>query len=465
SIAYDTLLPLRFSFFGFEYQELTNTVGSNGEPLFFNYDRDILPTVAPAVAGVTIHFRTWDVDDPFDQNNPDMPNKELIDNDTSGPDNRGPEPGVGQWSAVTDAFGKASVTVTVSMQPGNNYRGGASCDQAAINAATQTQADSNAPPNDVLFSEMLTIWRKLWIEVDSMAAVDSTNTQTGTVQAAPTFDPANNHAIIDINDLETDFEKTDQHKFGRIDISGFGSFTTIHTIVSLGDDQVEILNAPPTIVTANEAEYTLWDDDVGGVPVPPGPPVTLPRAPDTVLMADLYEPAYVAAQNPNMGFYDSNTPFDRNVNSPSEIQNSGNANRDLTSSASYWVVHLTSAFQGFRDKDCDPGVEMGEEGVTMGVTAEGGGATSGSLIFLEAIRDRHNGIPGSMVQEEQVTVVHESGHQFLLQHSDGYSPPPGHDGDYIMTDDVLEAQPPDNIAFSATSLNKIRLITHPPQGG
>lgn len=96
-----------------------------------------------------------------------------------------------------------------------------------------------------------------------------------------------------------------------------------------------------------------------------------------------------------------------------------------------------------------------------------GGGRAGSLVHLETIRDDKRGDSPSMAELERYTVVHETGHQFLLEHADGYSPP-GDDenpsGDYIMTNTLDQTGMAPNIAFSAVSLRKIRSITYPPQG-
>jgi hypothetical protein len=68
-----------------------------------------------------------------------------------------------------------------------------------------------------------------------------------------------------------------------------------------------------------------------------------------------------------------------------------------------------------------------------------------------------------MVTQEQYTVVHESGHQFLLRHEDGYGPPEGPEGDYIMTNVTDQSGMAPNVAFSATSVKKIRVSEYPPQ--
>ena len=136
-------------------------------------------STSPSVPGCTVYFKTFDVDDPFDQNNPNLANVSVVDNNTSGPDNRGGlDPGVGLWNFVTDQQGKASIAVTVSTQPGNNYRAAASTIQNAIASVTQSNADANSPPNSVVFSDMLTVWRKLHVEVDSMGAVTGNEIST-----------------------------------------------------------------------------------------------------------------------------------------------------------------------------------------------------------------------------------------------------------------------------------------------
>jgi hypothetical protein len=451
---------------------------------------DLVASVVPALPGVTVYFKVFDVDDPFDQLNVAMPDVGLVDANTSGPDNRPAGESIQLFTRTTGSDGKATVTLTVSMQPGNNYRAAAATTLTDIDLATQEKADSlsayfESPtgtwhkngdfngyfPCQTVWSPMLTVWRKLHVEVDSMAAPDSGNTQSGTVQGSPSYNGANNRAIIDIADLDPDdWEVPDQHKVGRIDISGFGSFTTIATIPSAFADQVEIISAPPTIVNANGATYTLWDDDAGSVPpfVMVGfdaPPVTLPKVPDTGLMAQVFKDAYVYVPPPDMQYYDANSPFDRNVADGEEVER-GNENRDLTSATDFWVVHVTAAFQGFTAKDGDPDNEQATPGLQYGITGVPTLAwwrRAGSLIYLETIRDDKRGNQVNMTTLERYTVTHEAGHQFKLEHGDDYAPPAGPEGDYIMTNITDQTGMAPNVAFSPTSLKKIREIDFPPQ--
>ena len=116
-----------------------------------------------------------------------MANVGVIDNNTSGPDNR-PTGAEGVWSSYqsTDENGQAIKTFTVSMQPGNNYRAAASCLQDALDQVSPADADAlsvtfNAETGTfthngdfsgyqvpVVWSKMLTVWRKLHVEAGSM---------------------------------------------------------------------------------------------------------------------------------------------------------------------------------------------------------------------------------------------------------------------------------------------------------
>jgi len=90
---------------------------------------------------------------------------------------------------------------------------------------------------------------------------------------------------------------------------------------------------------------------------------------------------------------------------------------------------------------------------------------SGSLIYLETIRDKTGGASPPLALLEQVTVLHEIGHQFLLQHEDGHWPPSdsstnGAD-DFIMTDNTDQNGIPANLTFGPVCIDKIRNKDYP----
>jgi hypothetical protein len=334
---------------------VARTVASNGT------DREVEGVAAPSDhrkrRHVWVYFKVFDADDPLDQDNPNMADVGLIDDDAVGGDNRGGG-GMGSYEEMTNALGQAVAPLIISMQPGDNYRAAASvlvnarlqvsqADADALNGTEKSSRSWSGYEVPVVWSEMLTVWRKLHVEVDSMAMADVSNTQTGIIPSAPTFDPGNNRAIIPIAGLQPDFEKPHQHKVGRIDILTFGSFTTIDTnIDSSPYYEVEIINAPANIVNAAGVSYTLWDDDAGSV-APftmvgfDEPPVTLPKVPDTGLMAEVFAKAYVDVPAPDMQYYDNDAPFHYNVHDKDEARERGNDKRNLTSSEDYWAVHIT----------------------------------------------------------------------------------------------------------------------------
>ena len=145
-----------------------------------------------------VYFRSFDLDDPSDD--PDV--------DTNGPagtDNFGtPQVGtlIGQGTtgastwAYTDVSGTAFVDLAVTKQPGNNFMVAASEDSAYLNS-NQLQPSgvglvygSTPLPNDKAnVSEMLTVWRYAYIEVDSMQGVPNfENSTTGRITTATPVD-------------------------------------------------------------------------------------------------------------------------------------------------------------------------------------------------------------------------------------------------------------------------------------
>ena len=89
--------------------------------------------------------------------------------------------------------------------PGDNFRAAASLLEENLLAVTQAQADANDPPPDVLFSEMLTVWRKVWLELDSMAA-GSDISYTGTIDAIENNKPhaGDGTVELDVPDVNDD---------------------------------------------------------------------------------------------------------------------------------------------------------------------------------------------------------------------------------------------------------------------
>jgi len=213
--------------------------------------------IGAPMSGITVTFRVFDVDDPFDQNNPTMPNVGVIDADTSGPDNRPVgtvDPGVGTWTGTTDANGKARVDITVSMQPGNNYRAAASTVPAGVAQLSQADADGQVAHNCIVYSDMLTVWRKLHVETDSMGPVTNNKIDspfTGIVGSGTSLTEIN--GLYSLDDLSANLDKTPP---------GNGRFE--NGIVTVGDVQFMIAIGP---ITANGSNRVVFPSaSIAGLP-------------------------------------------------------------------------------------------------------------------------------------------------------------------------------------------------------
>ncbi|MEW6737555.1 MAG: hypothetical protein AB1489_40105, partial [Acidobacteriota bacterium] len=185
-----------------EYEQLSGPLDNNptanggGKRIFPDADsvadqanRDVWITVKTSNPNTPIFLKSFDVDD--------SSNLFTTDDTVPGNDNLGPivrgiigdtVPGEGQLAQTTvtttdDGTGKgiAQVKFTVTMQPGDNFRVVASTDQALFNnlsiqgqqimdSRTGTPQPVPTSNSDVVSSPLLTVWRYVHLEVDSMPA-------------------------------------------------------------------------------------------------------------------------------------------------------------------------------------------------------------------------------------------------------------------------------------------------------
>lgn len=172
------------------------------EPWAEVYDRVkvvavITPAVAPDVLSlsdattVRVHFRSFDADDPM----PYLPDADG-DVDAVVADNRGtPRDGTLAETFVDVPAGgtTASTELRVSHQPGDNYRVAASTAETWLQGlhALQPSATGELSETGAGISPLLTVWRTLHLEIDSMpsapleADAPERNFITGQVVAIP----------------------------------------------------------------------------------------------------------------------------------------------------------------------------------------------------------------------------------------------------------------------------------------
>jgi hypothetical protein len=142
------------------------------------------------------------------------------------------------------------------------------------------------------------------------------------------------------------------------------------------------------------------------------------------------------------------TPYDNgdaefkyHLETASDCQNQGAANRGIGESAAYWSAYIQAAYEGPESKDNDPDTEDGRLGTTYIVEPEY------SFVFVEVLRDLCEDEDRNGQQVHQRTVLHEIGHQFELPHA--------HWGVMIDNLDLQISE------FTEVSVKAIREIDHP----
>lgn len=410
----------------------------------------IKATVAPVRPNITVHFRSYDLDDPSANTAPIDPNG------SAGNDNRG-SAGTAQSagllsaaSAVTDASGVAMVEFTPTMQPGDNFAVAASTNSTYLNGiainGTNLRDSSNRilPTTNAKRTEMLTVWRKLHIEVDSMGPVTG-NSVTGTFPASQTV--AGQVATLQVN--VTPSLEIDRFQNGRLEIEGRS-----YDIFENSANTISITIGRPFGITAGQS-FTIYDDDDFNSNNIFNRPLNGDEQEDiSMLSRDLLEdsdsptlnafaPAYIVPKY-DIGNNNDSTPFQLNV-ATDDVQGVQALFTDFNASNTeasedFWTIYLLSGYQYVEIEDADPETEAQTVGVMDDPTLTGSG--TGAVVFLET-----NGAKecfGSAVFcNISATKIHEIGHLFRADHGQGG----------VMDDQSLIFAPP--------SLAVIRGTVHP----
>lgn len=408
--------------------------------------------LSSAIAGVRVYFKGFDVDDPSTDDSPVDPN---LDN---GDDNRGAEDLAGTAVAQTDANGEALAILTVTTRPGDNYKIAAACDpfyltELAVDGTDlKSVIDHRVLPTDrANATPMLTVWRRLHVELDSMMPVTG-NAATGTIVSTR---PRRRRGttVLTLDGIMPDEDYT-RFNGERIAIDGIGSFVvaeyTRRTITVNGIIEKSALAALGNAFTLvddddfNDNDGTALDGDEGE---------SLPL-PDTDLLQDSDDPsANVFADAYVRPVYDVGNPSDQ------EAPFIGNSYEIPLITATYefdainteadndfWTVYLLGAYQYTRDYDRDPDGEAAEpgKGGVLGVVDNFVGV--GASVFVELLRPKE-GLTITGVTNHAATAAHEIGHLF-----DGR-----HEEEGLMAQSSTRT----SIRFTPATLNKIRSLLHP----
>jgi hypothetical protein len=402
----------------------------------------VTATISPAVPHVEVTFGLFDLDDPSSNAAPVDPNGAAGNDNISDFTGRPAGGGLSASGGWTDKFGRVSVRLTVSRQPGNNFAVTAATDPfyaAALRLratdGTIIEDSGGIPLTDARArakrTPMLTVWRRVHIEVDRMANVTG-NSVTGVVAGVATDSPRRGLSTIDLGlnlpapgALGTD-GLLNRFEGGTITISINGSSTAFgvltNTAALTGNDRIIVRGTVPAAAVGKR--YRLVDDDEAhgfgdGAAIP---------FPDTGRLATCFAPAYI------LPVFDLSNPTPV---VPFVLNTPGSAPSDLRSlfrfdnsryakQETYWVAYLLGAMQGTVNEDNDPGDLNGDGrpdesgGVALGSVDELGG--SGAVIYLEDIVDFAGGkhvATNSNGTGEQDVVVHKIGHLFGAEHVDG----------------------------------------------
>lgn len=401
-----------------------------------------------------VYFKAFDVDDPTDDESP------VDRTGPKGNDNRvETDPLEGRLSAASAKTqnGDAIVTFEVGMHPGNNYRIAASLLPIEMNTFNPDSGSTNivdaqnkpiptttTGPAKSKASPLLTVWRKIHIEVEAMGPVIN-NKSAGVVseilsrginrtelKIAPTRDIVRFKSALFADGIAT----------GAIDIKGVQKFRVIDT--SLAIDNITVAGNVPD--TAIGKEYTLYDDDdfnnnnAGNLVGDDGEFLTKldeefallqeSSEPSKNIYAMAFiEPVIDSEKDPRKKPLNVDFQINVDTNDPAEVNKQLNKKKiQSIEEDDYWVVYVQLCYQPNIINDADPNDTDYDKRYSTGVTPtfetadiiqmqnnifrvpRGG---TGTLIFIETSRDIDALVPGT-TNYIMASVPHEIGHQFGL---------------------------------------------------
>ncbi len=380
-------------------------------------------TILPARANERVFFKNFDLDDPSADIAP------VDTNANQGNDNRGERDANGNWtsasagtfnltgscnsdqngiSCLTDSNGVATIEFLTTMQPGDNFSVAASTSASYLNGITVSGLDlmdTNSgiisqtpfvPPARAKRTEMLTVWRKLHIEADSMGNVGVGNNVQGTVIAdGSRINPGNfpiqvtTASPLEINRFEN----------GRVNIGG--DFYK----VNVNNANVIQIVVTTSIRIQNGTDFTLYDDDDYNADDPNNPdgdtneailqpPNSFSYLSDSLLgdtsgNRNILSSAYILPEYQwaiNSQYNQNNLQFELNVEdgvNNATVIGVVNRNRDSINSEreDFWVSYVLMGYQGPLEEDID-----GYGNDTILDPARNGVSPSQSIVGLEIPR-------------------------------------------------------------------------------
>lgn len=386
------------------------------------------------VAVQRIYFKVFDPDDPSS-------NDIAVDfNGAAANDNRGldsqPERNTFTSTVVSGGQAGGGVEFIVTMHPGDNFIVAASADPnyligtvvdgSIIKDASGAEITiSSDQPKAAYRTDLLTIWRRLHIEVDSMGIVTN-NKVTGTITGAIQT-PSGTSIFVDSTLVEYQFEP------GTIVINQVGTYAVADNYAN--EIKTNALISPQILVGKT---FSLYDDDDFNRDDPTDNGDDMDDVSETSATFSKMQSLDDAGKNVFasayiMPVYDGGGGTSNNTNSISFVLNLDQADTPLQLSLgrnsgsneadNFWVAYFQIAYQPeiYFDRDPDTDRDLIAVPSTLGITPASslidivpsncsnmpiGG--HGTFVFQEVIRDEFN-VAG--IKDNGLTAPHELGHQ------------------------------------------------------
>lgn len=473
----------------------------NPDSTELHHKLQVVVKTSPALKGQTVFVKSFDVDDStseaFDKDedpNSSTFNQPVIDtNHEDGDDNlpdylATPKSGLfwtgTAWAGDTkegiiDENGEAKFDFRVGMQPGNNYRVVASMmDESAYSAVHTDEPDELryigcefAENGGVPASPLLTVWRRLWVENDSMTAIPT-----------DTFGYKRNDLSNDLSSplILTKLSDGTNTLFGIPTISDLSSFENLehgkmivqsieHAVIGtsvFGNTHFVQLSGDLTTTVPLNSGFRLYDDDDFGLVHP-----ALPR---NDLIADnvinhAYNPAYIEVMdakdwntNKTVAFYPNHPPIVGSSFTGYDYGILDDAlDAKLEGNEKLWCASIMVAYQpGAADSDPNDESIGVNAGVTVGDSLQFAGKARVSIIYSEVVRDiidaalRTGGSINNYEQRLCLTAAHEIGHQPLY----GLGEAAHHGEDGLMVDGGHAGMDGPDTPFTSKSIKRFRSV-------
>jgi hypothetical protein len=367
----------------------------------------LIVKASPLLVGKPVHVKSYDIDDstsevfdaenggpwidPYGKSGGDN-RQDFLQTDVHGMFWTGSAWGNNTTSGELDQEGKAEFHFRVSMQPGDNYKVAASVINVSMYSYTQF-TDATSPhfigPNpledgDAPSSPMLTVWRKLWVENDSMAAIlPDTFGYLRNDLGSDDPDSKIYKAILKQGNTHTDFEittLTDTSSFNLLENGRIIVQSVEHSVTGTSTQLVQAVEvAGDHSSVPNGSGFRLYDDDGYGLEE-----AALPRN-DLVndFMKSLFRTSFIDLKD--SGDFNGRKTVSFRKNDDLQSATVVNASKDLIEQQALWVAQITAAYQFGMEADGDPSVEIPLDGGTRQFSDY-----DHSTVFVECCRETYD---------------------------------------------------------------------------